>query len=110
MKGVSPKIFEHLKTPSSWESLLMFIKVDNASVSDIIVLIVVHRVNSKGNCIGKYLEYIWFRDSHEEDWAVLRLEAGTQTWALILGLQQNINKQQLKNGQTVLPYYVGRLA
>lgn len=51
MKGVSPKIFEHLKTPSSWESLLMFIKVDNASVSDIIVLIVVHRVNSKGNFI-----------------------------------------------------------
>lgn len=41
---------------------------------------------------------------------LLRPEAGTQTWALILDLQQDINKQQLKNGQTVLPYYVGRLA
>lgn len=50
MKGVSPKIFGHLKTPSSLESL-MFIKVDNASVSNRIVLIVVHRVNSKGNSI-----------------------------------------------------------
>lgn len=41
---------------------------------------------------------------------LLRQKAGTQTWALILSLQQDINKQQLKNGQTVLPHYVGKLA
>lgn len=51
MKRVSPKTFGHVQTPSSWESVLMFIRVDNASVRNIIVLIVVHRVNSQENSI-----------------------------------------------------------
>ena len=34
-------------------------------------------------CIGKYLEYIQFRDSHEQNWAKgqpSRQEAETQKW------------------------------
>ena len=32
------------------------------------------------------------------------------TLSLLLDLQQDVNKQQPSNCQTILPYYVGRLA